>query len=132
MAWWQPYFGDSWPVTGSRWGGEDSFRKCYRLFKETCEAHHENRLARADIAALHAALPGMTALKSIALSNRTADDDPPTGAQSKHSSSPTVKAWRRLGAELRQRPPFPPRCDWRQGRTFPSERNDAFLTTFSC
>lgn len=127
MAWWQPYFGDAWPVTGSRWGGDDSFRKCYRLFKETCEAHHENRLARADIAALHAALPGMTALKSISLSNRTADDDPPTGAQSKHSSSPTVKAWRRLGAELRQRPPFPPRCDWRQGRTFPSERNDAFF-----
>ncbi|KAL3958048.1 hypothetical protein ACCO45_008626 [Purpureocillium lilacinum] len=110
-----------------RVGGEDSFRKCYRLFKETCEAHHENRLARADIAALHAALPGMTALKSIALSNRTADDDPPTGAQSKHSSSPTVKAWRRLGAELRQRPPFPPRCDWRQGRTFPKKGEDAWI-----
>ncbi|KAJ4316146.1 hypothetical protein N0V84_008002 [Fusarium piperis] len=58
------------------------------------------------------ALPGMTSLQTLVLSNRNADDTPESGAQSMNNSSPLVKLWREVGEGCRERPPFPPRVEW--------------------
>ncbi|KAF4338382.1 hypothetical protein FBEOM_7735 [Fusarium beomiforme] len=97
---------------GRVWSDEPD-REFYALYKTVLRGHHENRRARADITALKQAIPLFKSLRSLVISNRTADDDMVgSGAQSEESSSPVVKMWKRLGESKRERPPFPPRCDW--------------------
>ncbi|KAG4270209.1 hypothetical protein FPRO04_11647 [Fusarium proliferatum] len=87
-------------------------KEFHDLFKAVLVGHHENRRSNADVTALKGALPLFKSLRSLVISNRTADDDFDTGAQSEESSSPVVKMWRQLGVSKKERPPFPPRCDW--------------------
>ncbi|RSL68981.1 hypothetical protein CEP54_002538 [Fusarium duplospermum] len=110
-----PYFprdeDDSWDNEGRTWSPAAT-DQMHQLLVWAYENHHQNRLANSDVAALWAALPGMTSLRSLVLTNRTADDCPAEGAQSKHNSSPVVREWRKMGEALRERLPFPPRVDW--------------------
>ncbi|KAF5684288.1 hypothetical protein FDENT_6793 [Fusarium denticulatum] len=98
---------------GRIWSDEPN-KEFHNLFKSVLQGHHENRQSHADIIALKQALPLLKSLRSLVISNRTADDcsEIDSGAQSEESSSPVVRMWRRLGAAKRERPPFPPRCDW--------------------
>ncbi|KAG5811413.1 hypothetical protein H9Q74_005089 [Fusarium xylarioides] len=96
---------------GRIWSDEPD-KEFHNLFKSVLRGHHENRQNHADIVALKKALPLFKSLRSLVISNRTSDDDFDSGAQSEESSSPVVKTWRRLGESKRERPPFPPRCDW--------------------
>ncbi|KAF5541143.1 hypothetical protein FNAPI_10317 [Fusarium napiforme] len=96
---------------GRIWSDEPD-KEFHDLFKSILQGHHENRQSHADIVALKQALPLFKSLQSLVISNRTADDDFDFGAQSEESRSPVVKTWRRLGESKRERPPFPPRCDW--------------------
>ncbi|KAF4502302.1 hypothetical protein FAGAP_1487 [Fusarium agapanthi] len=86
----------------------------HALYKSVLKGHHTNRRRHADIIALRRALPLFKSLRSLVISNRTADDSDllDLGAQSEQSSSPVVKMWRRLGVAKQERPPFAPRCDW--------------------
>ncbi|CVL02061.1 uncharacterized protein FMAN_16198 [Fusarium mangiferae] len=97
---------------GRVWSKEPD-KEFHNLFKAVLVGHHENRRSNADVTALKQALPLFKSLRSLVISNRTADDDDFfSGAQSEDSSSPVVKMWRRLGVSKKERPPFPPRCDW--------------------
>ncbi|KAM5353533.1 hypothetical protein ACJ41O_000183 [Fusarium nematophilum] len=87
-------------------------KELWEMFMRVFKGHHDNRLAHADVEALKDALPRMKSLRSLVITNRTADERHSFGAQSEKSSSPIVKMWRRFGTERRERPPFPPRCDW--------------------
>ncbi|KAG5811409.1 hypothetical protein H9Q74_005088 [Fusarium xylarioides] len=101
----------------SDWPDCDEPKEHWELFDSILKGHHENRLARADYHALKQALPYMKRLRSLVLTNRTAndgiDDDFQEGAQSLESSSPTFKFWKRFESK-RDYPPvsFAPRCDW--------------------
>ncbi|KAK7408717.1 hypothetical protein QQX98_009133 [Neonectria punicea] len=108
-----PYFprDPSFDVPGREWPPKPD-KALHELFMSVFERHHHNRRSLADIGALMGALPRMEALRSLVLSNRTADDAPASGAQSQDSSSPTVRMWRRFGEKRNERPPFPPWCDW--------------------
>lgn len=109
----KPYFpGDApFDIPGRRWAPAPD-PALHELFMSVFERHHHNRRTHADLAALKDALPRMNALYSLVLTNRTAHEAPASGAQSQDSSSPTVRMWRRFGTERKERPPFPPRCDW--------------------
>ncbi|KAF5614166.1 uncharacterized protein FSUBG_46 [Fusarium subglutinans] len=96
---------------GRIWSDEPD-KEFHNLFTSVLKGHHENRQSHADIIALKQAMPLFKSLRSLVISNRTADDDFDSGAQSEESSSPVVKMWRRFGATKQERPPFPPRCDW--------------------
>ncbi|KAM0425315.1 hypothetical protein ACHAPT_009371 [Fusarium lateritium] len=84
----------------------------WHLLVDVYQHHHTNRALQLDVQALRAALPGMRSLRSLVLSNRTADDTPLEGAQSQTSASPVVRMWRDVGHRRGERPPFAPRCDW--------------------
>ncbi|KAF4986183.1 hypothetical protein FDECE_16086 [Fusarium decemcellulare] len=99
-------------------------KELWELFMSVYKGHHENRLAHADIKALKQALPNLKSLRSLIITNRNADEMHHAGAQSEDSSSPVVKMWRRVGTERRERPPFPPRCDWWAAWGKPMERTD--------
>ncbi|KAF5650130.1 uncharacterized protein FTJAE_695 [Fusarium tjaetaba] len=94
----------------------DEPREHWELFDSVLKGHHENRLARADYHALKQALPHLKRLRSLVLTNRTAndsiDDDFREGAQSLESSSPTFKFWRRFDSKRDEPVSFAPRCDW--------------------
>ncbi|KAK2767399.1 hypothetical protein FQN54_003555 [Arachnomyces sp. PD_36] len=93
-------------------GNSPDLKACYDLYVSTCEAHHKNRLSHADIKAMREALPKMKSLRSLVLSNRTADDKKhKDGSQTTICSSPTVKMWRRFG-NGEEMAPFPPSCGW--------------------
>lgn len=123
----KPYFPGNEPFDepGRVWA-EEPDKAFYDLFMSVFEPHHRNRLAHSDVKALREALPMMKALRSIVLTNRTADESPLTGAQSQESSSPTVRWWRRFGEDRRERPPFPPRCDWWSGWMDAPNSSEAF------
>ncbi|KAF4969223.1 hypothetical protein FSARC_3526 [Fusarium sarcochroum] len=97
-------------------------KELWDLFMSVFQGHHENRLAHTDINTLKKALPSFKSLRSLVVTNRNADDEHLTGAQSRQSTSPVVKMWKRYGTERRERPPFPPRCDWIAGWARPSNR----------
>lgn len=109
------YFPDDdkqpWDTEGRIWSPTPD-DELHALLVHVYQHHHSNRLSRSDISALHEALPRMTALRTLVLSNRTVDDTPAEGAQSRWNSSPIAKVWRQLGERRRERPPFPPRVDW--------------------
>ncbi|KAK7425973.1 hypothetical protein QQZ08_007555 [Neonectria magnoliae] len=109
----RPYFSDGevFDEPDREWSHGPN-KTLWELFMLVFKGHHENRLAHADISALKDALPKMRSLRSLVITNRTADEEHATGAQSRESSSPVVKMWRRLGTQRRERQPFPPRCDW--------------------
>ncbi|KAH6962223.1 hypothetical protein BKA56DRAFT_736982 [Ilyonectria sp. MPI-CAGE-AT-0026] len=109
----KPYFpGDApFDIPGRRWAPAPD-PTLHELFMSVFKLHHHNRRTHADLTALKDALPRMNGLHSLVLTNRTADEAPASGAQSQDSSSPTVRMWRRFGTERKERPPFPPRCDW--------------------
>ncbi|KAF5634665.1 hypothetical protein F52700_5858 [Fusarium sp. NRRL 52700] len=98
---------------GRTWSDEPD-KEFRNLFTSVLQGHHENRQSHADLIALKQALPSFKSLRSLVISNRTADDcsEIYSGAQSEESSSPVVRMWRLLGAAKQERPPFPPRCDW--------------------
>lgn len=109
----KPYFPGEAPfdIPGRRWAPAPD-PALHELFMSVFKLHHHNRRTHADLTALKNALPRMNGLHSLVLTNRTADEAPASGAQSQDSSSPTVRMWRRFGTERKERPPFPPRCDW--------------------
>ncbi|RMJ18616.1 hypothetical protein CDV36_001697 [Fusarium kuroshium] len=111
----KPYFPrddqDTWDDEGRVWSAVAT-DEMHRVLVWAYENHERNRLENSDIEALWAALPGMTSLKTLVITNRTADDCPTEGAQSRFNSSPVVREWRRMGEALRERLPFAPRCDW--------------------
>jgi hypothetical protein len=90
-------------------------RELHELYRSISIPHHVNRKARKDLELLLTHVPRMHSLRSIVLTNRTADEYHVTGAQSLFNASPTVRLWREFGRERGERPPFPPRCDWRDG-----------------
>ncbi|KAF4955601.1 hypothetical protein FGADI_4436 [Fusarium gaditjirri] len=104
-------WGDKFEQEGRIWSDEPD-QEYWALFKSVLKGHHENRQSHADITALKQALPLFKSLRSLVITNRTADEDFDSGAQSQESSSPVFKMWRRLGVSKQERPPFPPRCDW--------------------
>lgn len=107
-----PYFStDDWDEEGRVWEAEAD-EVFFNLVKYTYEGHETNRVEQNDVQALRSALAGMTSLRTLVLTNRTADDTPQSGAQSESNSSPVVKLWRAVGESRRERPPFPPRVDW--------------------
>ncbi|KAF5578787.1 hypothetical protein FPCIR_11439 [Fusarium pseudocircinatum] len=116
---------------GRVWSDEPN-KEFHNLFKSVLRGHHENRQSHADLVALKQALPSFKSLRSLVISNRTADDcwEFDSGAQSKESSSPVVKMWRRLGSAKRERPPFPPRCDWIAPWHEPGSRTEAMQFDF--
>lgn len=107
------YWGDEFENEDRVWSTEPD-KDFHALYKSVLRGHHTNRQRHADISALKRALPLFKSLRSLVISNRTADDCEGIfeGAQSEESSSPVVKMWRRLGDSKQERPPFPPRCDW--------------------
>ncbi|KAH7203551.1 hypothetical protein DER44DRAFT_867756 [Fusarium oxysporum] len=107
------YWGETFEEEGSGTIWSDKpHKEFWTLYNAVLQGHHENRRSHADINALRKALPLFKSLRSLVISNRTADDCFDSGAQSEESSSPVVKMWRRLGVSKLERPPFPPRCDW--------------------
>lgn len=112
----KPYFpnDEAFDAKDRQWPQEPK-REFYELFINTMKPHRENLARGADIAALQDALPKLTSVRSLVVTNRTADEAPDSGAQSRDSSSPTVKQWRQMGREHKERPPFAPRCDWFNG-----------------
>ncbi|RKK20854.1 hypothetical protein BFJ65_g7547 [Fusarium oxysporum f. sp. cepae] len=107
------YWGETFEEEGSgRIWSDKPHKEFWTLYNAVLQGHHENRRSHADINALRKALPLFKSLRSLVISNRTADDCFDSGAQSEESSSPVVKMWRRLGVSKLERPPFPPRCDW--------------------
>ncbi|KAJ4184435.1 hypothetical protein NW767_013193 [Fusarium falciforme] len=110
-----PYFpddeNDSWDDNGRTWS-PTAADELHKLLVYVYRNHHRNRLANSDVAALREALPRMISLHTLVLTNRTADDSPAEGAQSRDNSSAVVKLWRQVGEGRRERPPFPPRVDW--------------------
>jgi hypothetical protein len=102
---------EPWDADGRIWPSTPD-DELHALLVQIYQHHHSNRLSRSDISALREALPRMTALRTLVLTNRTADDTPAEGAQSKWNSSPVVKIWRQVGQRRRERPPFAPRVDW--------------------
>ncbi|EXK40720.1 hypothetical protein FOMG_07472 [Fusarium oxysporum f. sp. melonis 26406] len=98
-----------WP---ERVGDGDPDEDFWTLYKSVLHGHHENRRSHADINALKNALPLLKSLRSLVVTNRTADECFDSGAQSDESSSPVVKMWWRLAASKKEWPPFPPKCDW--------------------
>ncbi|KAF5722184.1 hypothetical protein FMUND_3106 [Fusarium mundagurra] len=101
----------------SDWSAEcDEPKEHWELFDSILKGHHENRLARADYHALKQALPYLKRLRSLVLTNRTANKHIAhgfqEGAQSLESSSPIFKFWRRFESKAHYRVPFAPRCDW--------------------
>ena len=100
-----------WDDEGREWSSSPD-KALHDLYVSICEPHHKNRLAYADLTAMRDAVPKMKSLRRLVLSNRNVDDWQHEGAQSKLSSSPTVKLWRQFSTERRERAPFPPRCDW--------------------
>lgn len=107
------YWGETFEEEGSgRIWSDKPHKEFWTLYNAVLQGHHENRRSHADINALRKALPLFKSLRSLVISNRTADDCFDSGAQSEEWSSPVVKMWRRLGASKLERPPFPPRCDW--------------------
>ncbi|EWY91962.1 hypothetical protein FOYG_08879 [Fusarium oxysporum NRRL 32931] len=107
------YWGETFEEEGSgRIWSDKPHKEFWTLYNAVLQCHHENRRNHADINALRKALPLFKSLRSLVISNRTADDCFDSGVQSEESSSPVVKMWRRLGASKLERPPFPPRCDW--------------------
>ncbi|KLO83238.1 uncharacterized protein LW93_14906 [Fusarium fujikuroi] len=107
------HWGDEFENEDRVWSTEPD-KDFHALYKSILRGHHTNRRRHADISALKHALPLFKSLRSLVISNRTADDCEGIfeGAQSEESSSPVVKMWRRLGDSKQERPPFPPRCDW--------------------
>ncbi|KAF5541145.1 hypothetical protein FNAPI_10319 [Fusarium napiforme] len=103
-------------AASENWSDCDEPREHWGLFDSVLKGHHENRLARADYHALKQALPHLKRLRSLVLTNRTAndsiDDDFREGAQSLESSSPTFKFWRRFDSKRDEPVSFAPRCDW--------------------
>ncbi|KAF5541144.1 hypothetical protein FNAPI_10318 [Fusarium napiforme] len=87
-------------------------REGWELFRCTAMSHHDNRLAHADAKALKAALPHFQKLERLVVSNRNANDNFSEGAQSRVSSSPVVRKWRRFQAEHGETVPLAPKCDW--------------------
>ncbi|KPM44541.1 hypothetical protein AK830_g1975 [Neonectria ditissima] len=120
-----PYFPEdpAFDVPGREWAPKLD-KALHELFMSVFERHHHNRRTLADVSALVNALPRMYALRSLVLSNRTADDAPVSGAQSKDSSSPTVRMWRRFGEQRKERPPLPPWCDWSSAWGSPKPRTN--------
>ncbi|PCD35952.1 hypothetical protein AU210_008507 [Fusarium oxysporum f. sp. radicis-cucumerinum] len=107
------YWGETFEEEGSgRIWSDKPHKEFWTLYNAVLQGHHENRRSHADINALRKALPLFKSLRSLVISNRTADDCFDSGAQSEESSSPVVKMWRGLGVSKLERPPFPPRCDW--------------------
>ncbi|KAF5722186.1 hypothetical protein FMUND_3108 [Fusarium mundagurra] len=102
----------------------------HALYKSVLKGHHNNRRRNADIISLKRALPLFKSLRSLVISNRTADDDFDSGAQTEESSSPVVKMWRRLGVSKQERPPFPPRCDWMAPFHHPGQRGEVMRKEF--
>ncbi|CAG7559532.1 unnamed protein product [Fusarium equiseti] len=94
------------PVQDGNYDDNDYYPKLEGL------AHHENRLAHADIAALKKALPKMKSLRSLVVTNCTVYENRQSGSPlarmwrsiPQPSSAPS---WRRWGAI-----PLAPRCDW--------------------
>lgn len=109
------YFPDDgtqpWNEDGRVWSAVAD-NECHTLLTRVYQNHHRNRATNSDVAILRSTLPNMTSLRTLVLSNRTADDTPLEGAQSRYNSSPVVKLWREVGEGRRERPPFPPRVDW--------------------
>ncbi|WAO91138.1 Hypothetical protein NCS54_00859100 [Fusarium falciforme] len=102
---------ESWDADGRIWPSTPD-DELHALLVQVYQHHHSNRLSRSDISTLREALPRMTSLRTLVLTNRTADDTPAEGAQSRWNSSPVVKIWRQVGQSRRERPPFAPRVDW--------------------
>ncbi|KAJ4025961.1 hypothetical protein NW761_011787 [Fusarium oxysporum] len=87
--------------------------EAWKLFNSIAEGHHDNRLAHADFDALKRALHRLKNLESLVVSNRmTAEYYSDGGAQSRVSSSPVAKLWRRFDSERKEYVPLAPRCDW--------------------
>ncbi|EGU76895.1 hypothetical protein FOXB_12583 [Fusarium oxysporum f. sp. conglutinans Fo5176] len=87
--------------------------EAWKLFNSIAEGHHDNRLAHADFDALKRALHRLKNLESLVVSNRMAAEYySDGGAQSRVSSSPVAKLWRRFDSERKEYVPLAPRCDW--------------------
>ncbi|PNP61083.1 hypothetical protein FNYG_14171 [Fusarium nygamai] len=103
-------------AASGNWSDCDEPKEHWELFDSILKGHHENRLARADYHALKQALPHLKRLRSLVLTNRTAndgiDDDFQEGAQSLESSSPVCKFWKRFESKRDYPVSFAPRCDW--------------------
>ncbi|KAF5536069.1 hypothetical protein FMEXI_10506 [Fusarium mexicanum] len=114
------YWGERFENEGRVWSIEPD-KDFHALYKSVLKGHHTNRRRHADIIALRQALTLLNSLRSLVVSNRTADDclEIDSGAQSEESSSPVVKMWRRLGVSKQERPPFAPKCDWAISRQEP-------------
>ncbi|RFN49869.1 hypothetical protein FIE12Z_5856 [Fusarium flagelliforme] len=84
----------------------------WELFNSIAKGHHENRLAHADINALKEALPRLTSLHTLVVSNRTVYDEDILVVE-----SPVTKMWRRVAPSIggllwEGKVPLAPRCDW--------------------
>ncbi|KAF9774626.1 hypothetical protein IL306_007349 [Fusarium sp. DS 682] len=82
------------------------------FFQRVARHHHRNRLAHADFAELRRALPLLKQLRILVLSNRNANESFSQGAQSRVSSSPVVRMWKRFQSGTDEHVPLAPRCDW--------------------
>ncbi|SCO77045.1 uncharacterized protein FRV6_01257 [Fusarium oxysporum] len=77
--------------------------EAWKLFNSIAEGHHDNRLAHADFDALKRALHRLKNLESLVVSNRMAAEYySDGGAQSRVSSSPVAKLWRRFDSERKE------------------------------
>lgn len=89
---------------------ENSRTEGYEVFLQLSRLHHQIRRSRRDEQILHAAMPLLTGLESVVLTNRHLDPVPMD--EDEVGTSPSARQWQALPLQSHSGMPFRPHVDW--------------------